>query len=74
MKKEAKKIVSIMLIVSIIMMIFTTGIVNSAAISDPFGLDLALGNIISDIVPISDSDIRLQFVSNGIRWNFTFIG
>lgn len=49
MKKEAKKIVSI------IMMIFTTGIVNSAAISDPFGLDLALGNIISDIVPISDS-------------------
>lgn len=54
-----------MLIVSIIMMIFTTGIVNSAAISDPFGLDLALGNIISDIVPISDSRLY-QTASGGI--------
>lgn len=38
-------------------MIFTTGIVNSVAVSNPFGLDLAMGNLMTDDVPISDSGL-----------------
>lgn len=54
MKKEVKKIISFMLIVSIMTTIFTTGIVNSAAIADPFGLDRATGNVLTDDVPVPD--------------------
>lgn len=53
---KVKRIVSIVLVITVMAIMFTISIVSSSAISDPFGLDRATGNILTDDVPIPDTN------------------